>query len=211
MDQLTDSLLADTSQIWDEVIQHRFFQEVIADTLETDRLIRYLGVEYAFIDTAAIVLGHAVTKARSFDERQRLALGLYGLVTDQETFFQNAFESLNVPNSRLRTHQSDKLHALFLGTASQGSYAEILATIFGAEWLYLQWCTTANKTPARRPVIRRWVELHAGGSFASHVYWVRSQLDSFILSSGEKAKIQKIFEETLKAEDAFHDAVYQND
>jgi len=41
-----------------------------------------------------VALGYAVAKAPSFRERRRLALGLHGLVTDQEEFFVKAFEQL---------------------------------------------------------------------------------------------------------------------
>ena len=63
-----------------------------ADQTLQDRL--YLGIEYAFVDSAAAALGYAAAKAPSFLERSRLALGLYGLVTDQEQFFVSAFDRI---------------------------------------------------------------------------------------------------------------------
>jgi thiaminase/transcriptional activator TenA len=211
---LTTLILERTRPVWNDVIEHRFFNEVATDTIDSEYFVRYLAVEYSFIDTAAIALGHAITKAPSFKERQKLSHGLYSLVTDQETFFQNAFRAFDVPESSrtLRNALANSLHQLFLQTASQCSYAEILATIFGAEWLYLQWCSNANRTPSARTVIREWVALHSGGSFEEHVKWVRSQLDSIgsALNDVEISRLQHLFENTLNAESAFHDAVYQS-
>jgi thiaminase/transcriptional activator TenA len=210
---LTNLILASAQPIWNEVIHHRFFREVESDTLADTLWVRYLTIEYAFIDTAAIVLGHAVTKAPSFEERRKLAFGLYGLVTDQENFFHRAFQSFEVPREaqQLRTPLSNELHNLFLRLAVEGTYADILTAFLGAEWLYLQWCGAASRTPSRRPIVRSWVDLHAGGEFAGHVYWIRDQLDLIGVQSGDSlaTRLVEILEATFRAEQAFHTAVYQ--
>ena len=72
---------------------------------------------------------------------------------------------------------SAPLHDLFLGVAKSEGYEEILACVLAAEWMYLTWCSTADKTPSSRPAIRDWVALHAGGAFADQVAWVRAEID----------------------------------
>ena len=81
---------------WNAILGHRFFREVATDAIDDRVFARYLRIEYGFVDTAARVLGYAVAKAPSFQERRRLGLGLHGLVTDQEQFFINAFERMGV-------------------------------------------------------------------------------------------------------------------
>ena len=44
--------------------------------------------------------------------------------------------------------------------------------------MYLTWCSAANQSPSSRGYIRDWVALHAGGAFADHVAWVRSEIDA---------------------------------
>ena len=58
--------------------------------------------------------------------------------------------------------------------------------------------------------IRDWVGLHAGGAFAEHVGWVRSEIDSRgpTLTQARQARLGALFEEALQAEIAFHDAPY---
>ena len=126
--------------------------------------------------------GYAVAKAPSFQERRRLGLGLYGLVTDQEQVFVDAFERMGAPDNE-RTGLAPQglalpLHALFLKVAETEGYEEILACTLAAEWMYLTWCSTANQSPSSRGYIRDWVALHAGGAFAEHVAWVRSEIDT---------------------------------
>ena len=76
--------------------------------------------------------------------------------------------------------------------------------------MYLTWCSTANQSPSSRDYIRDWVALHAGGAFADHVAWVRSEIDDRgpALAGSRQARLSALFEKALEAEIAFHDAAY---
>jgi thiaminase/transcriptional activator TenA len=199
---------------WSAILGHRFFREIATDAIDDRVFARYLRIEYGFVDTAARALGYAVAKAPSFQERRSLSLGLYGLVTDQEQFFMDAFERMGASiNERtgLAPHgQALPLHALFLKVAETEGYEEILACTLAAEWMYLTWCSAANQSPSSRGYIREWVTLHAGGAFAEHVAWVRSEIDTRgpTLTEARQARLGALFEEALQAEIAFHDAAY---
>jgi thiaminase/transcriptional activator TenA len=122
---------------WNAILGRRFFREVATDAIDDRVFARYLRIEYGFVDTAARTLGYAVTKAPSFQERRRLGLGLYGLVTDQETFFSDAFERMGAPDNE-RTGLAPQglalpLHTLFLKVAETEGYEEILACTLAAE------------------------------------------------------------------------------
>jgi thiaminase (transcriptional activator TenA) len=102
------------------------------------------------------------------------------------------------------------LHTLFLKVAGTESYEEILACMLAAEWMYLTWCSTANRSPSSRDYVRDWVALHAGGAFADHVAWVRAKIDDRgpRLAKARQARLMALFERALEAEIAFHDAAY---
>jgi thiaminase/transcriptional activator TenA len=212
----TEGMRTAAGAVWDASLDHRFFRDVAADTITDDVFRRYLQVEYGFVDTAARCLGFAVAKAPSFAERRRLALGLHGLVTDQQDYFSVAFERAGLPPAERTAVApnalSQGLHTLFLGTAETAGYEEIQACVLGAEWMYLTWCSTAHRTPSRRSVIADWVALHAGGPFAEHVAWVRAELDTRgpHLGPERQARLGQLFKATLEAEMAFHDAAYQS-
>ena len=130
-------------ETWNAALSHRFFREIATDAIDDRDFARYLRIEYGFVDTAAVALGYAVAKAPSFQERRRLGHGLYGLVTDQEKFFVNAFERMAVP-AEARTGLapqglSQPLHNLFLAVAESEGYEQILACVLAAEWMYLTW------------------------------------------------------------------------
>jgi thiaminase/transcriptional activator TenA len=203
-----------SDRTWKAILDHRFFREIAMDAINDRVFARYLRIEPGFVDTAARAPGYAVAKAPSFRERRRLGLGLYGLVTDQEQVFVDAFERMGAPGNE-RTGLAPQglalsLHALFLKMAETEGYEEILACTLAAEWMYLTWCSTANRSPSSRAYIREWVALHAGGSFAEHVAWVRSEIDARgpTLIEARQARLSALFEEAPEAEIAFHDAAY---
>ncbi|MBV8794918.1 MAG: TenA family protein [Hyphomicrobiales bacterium] len=210
----SERIRAGADRTWKAILDHRFFSEIATDTIEDRVFARYLRIEYGFVDTAARALGYAVAKAPSFQERRRLGLGLYGLVTDQEQVFVDAFERMRAPaNERTALPPQGlalPLHALFLKAAETEGYEEILTCTLAAEWMYLTWCSLANRSPSARGYIRDWVALHAGGPFAEHVAWVRSEIDTRgpTLTEHGQARLSALFEEALEAEIAFHDAAY---
>jgi thiaminase/transcriptional activator TenA len=210
----SEQMRSQTKAAWDAAIGHRFFRQVANDTIADHVFARYLRIEYGFVDCAATALGYAVAKAPSFRERRHLALGLYGLVTDQEQFFVSAFDRVGIPqNERVGLTPEGKfapLHDLFLSVAKSEGYTEILSCVLAAEWMYLTCCSAAHKTASERLVIREWVALHAGGSFAEQVAWVRAEIDARAarMSAARKARLGELFEQTLNAEISFHDAAY---
>jgi thiaminase (transcriptional activator TenA) len=210
----SERMRARADRTWRAILRRRFFREVATDVINDRVFARYLRIEYGFVDTAARALGYAVAKAPSFQERRRLSLGLYGLVTDQEQVFVDAFERMGAPRNE-RTGLAPQglalpLHAVFLKVAETEGYEEILACTLAAEWMYLTWCSTANQSASSRGYIRDWVTLHAGGAFAEHVAWVRSEIDTRgpTLAEARQARLGVLFEEALQAEISFHDAPY---
>ena len=154
-----------------------------------------------------------MAKAPSFAERRHLALGLHGLVTDQEQFFVRAFDRDGREASGRgppRAPLSAPLHDLFLDVARDEGYEEILACTLAAEWMYLTWCSAAATAPSARRPISDWVALHAGGPFAESVAWLRGEIDRKgpRLPPARQSRLLALFEQALAAEIPFHDAAY---
>ena len=130
----SERMRARADRTWRAVLRHRFFREVATDAIADRVFARYLRIEYGFVDTAAMALGYAVAKAPSFQERRRLGLGLYGLVTEQEQVFADAFALMGArPTERTGLPPQGlalPLHMLFLQAAETEGYEEILAALW---------------------------------------------------------------------------------
>ncbi len=194
---------------WEDSLQHRFFTDVQKSRLPEKVFRRYLRVEYGFIDTAARTLGAAVFRAPGFAERRYLTAGLYDLVTEQEQFFQCAFQDYGMEPVGMVPAQAEALHRHFLDTAEHGTYEDILACMLGAEWLYFTWCSAARPQVDEHTALGRWVALHTGVNFHRHVQWLQDELDRRAEKDDVKLdRLAACFAATLRAENAFHEAAY---
>ena len=193
---------------WDAATGHRLFREVIADTISDDEFERYLRIEFAFIDTAAVALGAAVRLAPDMADRRALAAGLHELLTTQVAFFEDA---LGPARSSIVPPSARSLHAVYRDISDGSSYAALLAAMLAAEWLYATWCSETIGRPSARPHVRAWTEIHTGPDFTEHAGWLRSRLDTLAgdLGEDETTRVADVFRETLSAEIRFHDAVYE--
>ncbi len=193
---------------WTSATNHRLFREIIADTVTDQDFERYLRIEFAFIDTAAVTLGAAVRIAPDMADRVVLAAGLHDLLTSQVVFFENA---LGEDRSTIVPASAESLHALFREVAARQSFADMLAAMLGAEWLYKTWCASTAAQPSSRATIRAWTELHTSPAFTSHAAWLVDRLDAVSagLTPSERERVADVFRRALAAEIRFHDAVYE--
>lgn len=193
---------------WSAAVDHRLFREIISDEVEDRDFERYLHIEFAFIDTAAVALGAAVRIAPDMADRVVLAAGLYDLLTAQVQFFEEALET---DRSTIIPPSAMPLHALFHEQADGLSYERLLAAMLGAEWLYKTWCAATTEQPSSRATIRAWTELHTSEAFTQHASWLRHRLDTLAvnLSRDDRDGVANVFRRALAAEITFHDAVYQ--
>ena len=193
---------------WEAATGHRLFREIIADTVSDSDFERYLRIEFAFIDTAAIALGAAVRLAPDMADRSVLASGLYDLLTTQVAFFEDA---LGQDRSSIVPPSARPLHVLYGGVSEGSSYVSLLSAMLAAEWLYETWCAETIDRPSSRAHIRAWTELHTDPAFTGHAAWLRSQLDAAApeLGEDESVRVAAVFRDTLTAEIHFHDAVYE--
>ena len=206
--ELSEAMRERAGDEWASAVGHRLFREIIADSIDDRHVARYLRIEFAFIDTAAVALGAAVHLAPDIADRAVLAAGLHDLLTSQVAFFEDA---LGEDRSTIVPASAMPLHALFREVADGHSYAQLLSAMLAAEWLYSTWCASTIEHPSSRPTIRAWTELHTSRAFTQHASWLRYRLDALSadLTLTERDHVAEVFRRALAAEISFHDAVYQ--
>lgn len=212
--EFTDWLRAVAGSTWAEATEHRFTQDIARGTLPESVFRNYLIQEYAFVETSATATGYTVAKAPSMSQKAHLAKALLGLTTDQEDFFQHAFERMGIEQEewKLSTLPSsvEAFKDFVIRTAATGTYEELLTNMLGAEWMYLTWCQVASQHAPKHPVIREWIDLHVTANFEEGVVWMREQLDQIgpHLMPERQEKLAKLFRRMLELEIEFHHAPY---
>ena len=140
--RFSDWLRARAEPHWSAAVGHRFTAELSADSLDDAHFRRYLIQDYAFIETLVGVVGFAVGHAPDMAAKTRLAGFLAALTGDEDDYFQRAFDALGVGAEERRAPApapvTAELRRLMLEAAGEG-YAETLAVLLPAEWIYLSW------------------------------------------------------------------------
>ncbi|MCF7547398.1 TenA family protein [Pseudonocardia sp. WMMC193] len=199
------------AETWAAAVGHRFVDELWAGTVDRTVLARYLVQDFQFCDAFLALMGAAVATcddpaARVVHARQ------VGLVAgDEHEFFLSSFRTLGVS---AETEATAGLAAPTRGfvelmdtARADASYAEILAVLLVAEWLYLDWAARDAPTPAD-PIAAEWIDLHRGPAFAAWVDFLRAEFDRAAAHSSHVVRVSRRFGEAVDLELAFFEAAY---
>ncbi|WP_090303305.1 TenA family protein [Natronorubrum texcoconense] len=227
--RFTDWLREQSEPAWTDAVEHPFTDELGAGTLSTDAFADYLVQDYAFVNDLVSVFGRAVGQAPDMAAKRPLVEFLETITDDEDDYFVRSFDALEVPDSRRTDPQLAEPTAAFidlLGRASrEGGYAETLAVLVPAEWIYEQWAVAAVETHADPDAdgppsagadlpfyYAEWIDLHATADFREFVDWLRGQLDAVgpELSPRRQARVESLFRRTVDLEVAFFDAAYED-
>ncbi|WP_302081549.1 TenA family protein [Salinibaculum rarum] len=215
--RFTDWVRARAEPLWTEATTHRFTEELRADTLDDDVFGRYLIQDYAFLETLVGAFGHAVADAPTMSAKSRLSDFLGVLTADENDYFERSFDALGVDEATCTdpglTPTTRAFEDLLVRAAGEGGYAETLAVLVPAEWIYLSWATPEPDQRPGRFYLAEWIDLHANDEFAQFVGWLRAELDreGAAASTRRQARLERLFRRTVELEVAFFDAAYDPD
>lgn len=215
MATFSERLRATNAAGWDAAVGHRFVDELLAGTLADDVLAHYLVQDYQFCDAFTALLGQGCASAPDLDSRLVFARQLGMFASDENTYFVDSFDALGVPDrDRSEPQLTDAtaaFDALMREALHSRSYAQVLAVLLVAEWLYLDWATRPDAGDSGRPEHVGWIDLHRGPAFTTWVDWLRAQLDAHEpTDDGERRAVESVFARAVRCELAFFDAAYHD-
>lgn len=199
---------------WENGCNHPFTRAIGDGTMPSDAYIRYLIEDYTFITDLASVLGYLVAQAPTMASKSKLSGFLAALTSEENSYFLRSFEALGVaPEVYLKAAQGPVTRAFadLLLRSARSSYAEGLACLLCAEWMYLTWAQREAKKP--RPeafYLAEWIDLHAISAFEAFVGWIREEMDRVgaALSQDEQKQLENLFKRMCHLEVAFFDAAW---
>ncbi|GAB6880657.1 TenA family protein [Halorubrum gandharaense] len=215
-DRFTTALRESVADDWTAAVDHRFTHEFGDGTLDEAVFRRYVVQDYAFVGDLTAAFAAAAADAPTMDARRPYVEFLDTLTAEENDFFERAFDAVGAtPADRTDPELAPPTAAFrdLLGRARhEGSYAETLAVLVPAEWVYLEWATReADDRPANARY-DEWIELHAIPAFADFVGFLRSELDRVgpTLSERRQERVTELFARTVELEVAFFDAAYDS-
>jgi thiaminase/transcriptional activator TenA len=210
----SDWLRAENQATWDAMVGHRFCRDMASDQLPEPAFVRYLRYEHGFVRAAIGIFAYALARAPTAADQDHLIGVLGALAGEQENYFRRTFARLGLD---LKPVEPDALPGAawglregVLAIAAEGRYAEILAAMLAAEWMYLTWCEAAHARGPRREAPADWIRLHIEPAFCGQVTWLMRRLDQLGpgLPAREQERCAANFGRVLALEIAFHDAPY---
>ena len=212
--EFCDWLRIENAAAWEAMTTHRFCRDMATDRLPEAAFVRYLRYEHAFVRAAIGVFAYALAKAPTAADQDHLIGVLVALAHEQQDYFRRSFGRLGLdpeplgPDA-LPTAARD-LHDGVPAIAAQASFAEILAAMLAAEWMYLTWREAAHVCRPRRAAPAEWIRLHVEPAFQGQVAWLKRRLDELgpTLPADRQRRCAQSFGRVLMLEAAFHDAPY---
>ena len=212
--RFTEWLRGRSEPDWTAAVEHRFVEELAAGTIDDAVFRRYLLEDYAFLDALVGTFGHAVGDAPDMHARSALVEFLAVLTDDEDDYFERSFEALDVAESTYADPEPTETTRAFedlLGRAARdGGYAETLAVLVPAEWVYLTWAENHADADPGAFYLREWIDLHANDGFRSFVGWLREELDreGAAASPRRRQRLERLFRRTVELEQAFFEMAY---
>jgi len=212
--RFTDWLRARAEPQWSAAIDGRFTEQLIEGTIDDEVYRRYLLQDYAFVETLVGTFGHAVGEAPTMAAKSRLVDFLKTLTADENDYFERSFDALGVAEKAYAdpdtTSTTRAFQDLLERAAREGDYAETLAVLVPAEWIYREWAVAVD-TPPEPFYLGEWVQLHANEEFVAFVDWLREELDreGAAASDRQRGRLDRLFRRTVELEVTFFEAAYE--
>ena len=214
MTGFSERLRLETSDNWQAAINHRFVDEIFRGAVPQDVMRRYLIQDYQFVDRFVALLGMAIATADLFDSRIRFAQFAAMITSDENTYFQRAFDALDAPmaarENPVLTAPTVGFRELMRQACDSRNYAACLAVLAVAEGIYLEWADRPNADLPEDFVHAEWITLHNNAGFRAFVDWLRSELDRAALaaSAANQVEAAAFFHRAVALEREFFDHVY---
>lgn len=209
---LSEQILRENAEVLDQMLDHRFVDDIKADRLPKDVFERYLVFEGAFVDTAISIFAFATAKAETMAQKRWLVAVLDALANQQIVYFEKTFAARGIDprDFNLSVAEVANFRDGMLSIARDGGYLDTVAAMFAAEWMYWTWSKQAAQLKISDPLLKEWVDLHAHPDFAAQALWLKAELDRAGdgMSASERSRLSGVFGRAQSLEIAFHDAPY---
>lgn len=210
---LSEQILRENATVFEAMVSHRFVEDIKRDRLTKQAFERYLVYEGAFVDTAISIFAFATAKAETIAQKRWLIAVLDTLANQQIAYFEKTFAERGIDPAAydLDIPEVEAFRVGMLEIARDGGFLDTIAAMFAAEWMYWTWSRQVAACTISDPLLKEWVDMHAGEDFAAQAKWLKQQLDDAgeTLDAAERKRLSAIFGRAQQLEIDFHDAPYR--
>ena len=209
---LTEDLKESVGPLWGMTVNHPFVSELGDGTLSPEVFEVYFRQDHLFMRDWIGLMCSGVAKAPDFAHARPLAAFIHEALGGEEGLFQEYFRERGLSPEEVRSleHLPTCLaYRSFLRSVwVDGSFHEIVATLLGIEWPYLEWgkrLAAAGKRPGNK-YYQTWIDIHAAQELEDFVAWMGRVLDGAAIA--DLGRLKEIFLTTLRYEYLFWEMAY---
>ncbi len=209
---LSEDLRESVGTLWEMTVAHPFVEELGNGTLPPEKFRTYFEQDHLFLKDWIALMTSGVAKAPDFDHARPLAAFVHLALAGEEGLFQQYFQETGLSQDDildLRPLPTCFGYSNFLKRiADEGTFQEIITTLLGIEWPYLDWgkqLAAQGKRPGNT-YYQTWIDIHAGVELDDFVTWMRHVLDGDMVS--DASRLKEIFTYTLRYEYLFWEMAY---
>ena len=212
---LSEELRKSVGRLWEKTVSHPFVIELGDGTLPEEKFNVYFQQDYLFLrDWIALMCG-GIVKAPDFDGARPLAAFVHGALGAEEGLFQQYFDDAGLSRAEVRDLRHLPTSFAYSGflrrVASEGTFHEIITTLLGIEWPYLDWAKrldAAGKRPGNK-YYQVWIDIHAGRELDDFVAWLKHVLDNADVA--DAGGLKEIFLNILRYEYLYWEMAYSGE
>ena len=212
---LSDDLRQSVGPLWEKTVHHPFVSELGEGTLPGGVFEVYFRQDHLFMKDWIALMCAGVMKAPDFDHARPLAAFIHGALGGEEGLFQDYFNERGLSPEEVRGLQHLPTGLAYSGflrrIATEGSFHEIITTLLGIEWPYLEWgqrLEAAGKRPGNK-YYQMWIDIHAARELEDFVSWMRGTLDNATV--GHVSRLKQIFLTAVRYEYLFWEMAYRGE
>lgn len=213
MNKLSNKILAENKILWDNMQNHNFVRQIANNTLPENVFNCYLVYEGNFVLTAVDILAFGIAKAPDLARKKRLATGINDLIYIQLDWFQKVYQKRHIQIKDF--FPANKGYSNFKNgmrdVAENGDYADIITTMFMAEWMYYHWCKAVSKENIQNREIKEWVDMHTTDAFLNQAKWLKNEVDIIegTVTAKKSTQLSMLYGKAMQWEIDFHYAAWQ--
>lgn len=210
----SDELWDGIHDIYDAILAHPFLAELADGTLSRDRFVFYMQQDGLYLEDFGRALGLAGVKAP--DAASLKAFLDFGsvAVAVERALHESYFEEYGASPDVEKAPACFAYTSFMIGAASNGSYAEAVATLLPCFWIYREVGTHIYKTATASlegNPYRRWIETYADEEYNEAVERAIGLTNAAAeaASDRERERMRANFRRASQLEWMFWDSAYR--
>ena len=214
-DTFTGELWQGVTSIYEAILKHPFLTGLSDGSLPDDIFAFYVVQDSLYLKQYGHTLAAIASRAPDAGETEMFARHFIGVVTVEQQLHDELMGGLGIDPATADTTEMAPTTLAFtsylVATARGGSYAEAVAAVLPAYWIYWEVGKELRRRGSPDPRFQRWIDTYSGadyGDYVREVLGLTNRLGAG-LSEADRARLHGYFRTSSRYEWMFWDMGYR--